>query len=565
MFLTKLRGRLNGRTTERSIEVTLASDGVWTEPSMRDGKELRFDGWQLRRDSGELIRGDVRIRLQSQPLAVLEALLARPGEVVSRDDLKSSLWPTGVVDFDTALNSAIRRLRRALGDEADAPRYIETLPRKGYRFIGVLESVADETAAARAVAVPAAAGAVAVAAEGAPSPPTSALPATAVSRGRTLWLALAAAASIAVAALLIAPRFAASPVAAPSVASLAASAAAPVASPAASPVDSPVDSQVSSPAPSVADAEAVDRVARARLFLQRRQPGDLPRARALLEDAIRSHPQYADAYATLASVHWHSVLTEIEPFDAGLERMRVMAERALALDPRSTEAKQRLSNYGYAKRDPRYRGYLEAVLKAAPESALALGTRGFELQQAGRLDEGVEFARRAALAEPLAAAYRYNLAAALYLAGRFDEAGVADREAQELSPRPSEVAAKVMIRQGRLDEALALVSGWPDGPARRQIVALVDIAAGRTREADAATLALIEVARDVDPLRIAEVYGFRGERDQAFEWLERGDRIDDLGPARLHVRVLPWVLKYSPFVAPLRTDPRWQAWAARVS
>jgi DNA-binding winged helix-turn-helix (wHTH) protein/tetratricopeptide (TPR) repeat protein len=514
---------------------------------MRDRNELRFDGWQLRRDSGELIRGDVRVRLQSQPLAVLEALLARPGEVVTRDDLKSSLWPTGVVDFDTALNSAIRRLRRALGDEADAPRYIETLPRKGYRFIGVLEREADELPAARTAAVPPPARA--------PSPMASALPTPTFTRERIRWIALGAgAATLAAVALLIAPRFTASPApmpAAPPTVSLAALV--------------PANAPAASTPASAMDAETADRVARARLFLQRRQPGDLPRARALLEEAVRTRPQYAEAYATLASVHWHSVLMEIEPFDAGLERMRVMAERALALDPGSMEAKQRLSNYGYAKHDPRYRGYFEAAVKAAPDSALALSARAVELQRAGKLDEGVEFAHRAALAEPLAPAYRYNLAVALFVAGRFDEAGVADREAQELSPRPSDVAAKVLIQQGRLAEALALVSRWPDGPARRQIVALVHVAAGRTREADAATLALIEVARERDPLRIAEVYAFRGERDRAFEWLERGDRIDDLGPARLHVRVVPWVLKYSPFVAPLQTDPRWEAWAARVS
>jgi DNA-binding winged helix-turn-helix (wHTH) protein/tetratricopeptide (TPR) repeat protein len=557
MFLTRLRGRLNRRTTDRSIEGTPARDGVWTQPSMRDRNELRFDGWQLRRDSGELIRGDVRVRLQSQPLAVLEALLARPGEVVTRDDLKSSLWPTGIVDFDTALNSAIRRLRRALGDEADAPRYIETLPRKGYRFIGVLEPEADELPAASAAAVPPAAGA--------PSPTTAALPTAAIARDRTRWMALgAAAATLAAVALLIAPRFTASPASMP--------ASTPASMPAAPPTVSlaglappTARAPAVSAAPSAADAETADRMTRARLFLQRRQPGDLPRARALLEEVIRTRPQYAEAYATLASVHWHSVLMEIEPFDAGLERMRLMAERALTLDPGSTEAKQRLANFGYAKRDPRYAGYLDAVLATAPNSAMALSARAVEAQQAGRLDEGVEFARRAALAEPLVPVHRYNLAAALFLAGRFDEAARADREAQELSPRPSETAARIMVQQGRLTEALKLVAGWPDGPARRQIVALVHAAAGRTREADAATLALIEVARDRDPLRIAEVYAFRRERDHAFEWLERGDRIDDRGPARLHVRVLPWVLKYSPFVAPLRTDPRWEAWTARVS
>ena len=97
--------------------------------------DVDFDGWTLNRNSGELRKANGCIRLRPQPLQILEQLLAHPGEVVSRADLIARLWPKGIVDFDTALNSAVRRLRRALCDEADTPKYIETLPRKGYRFI----------------------------------------------------------------------------------------------------------------------------------------------------------------------------------------------------------------------------------------------------------------------------------------------------------------------------------------------------------------------------------------------------------------------------------------------
>jgi len=85
--------------------------------------EIRFDGWTLLRRSGELLRDGTRIRLQSQPLLVLEELLERPGEIVTREQLIARLWPKGVVDFDTALNSAVRRLRTALGDHAETPQY----------------------------------------------------------------------------------------------------------------------------------------------------------------------------------------------------------------------------------------------------------------------------------------------------------------------------------------------------------------------------------------------------------------------------------------------------------
>jgi TolB-like protein/DNA-binding winged helix-turn-helix (wHTH) protein len=104
-----------------------------------DKREIRFDGWTVNFDSGEITRDGNTHRLPDQPLQILEELVGRPGEVVTREQLISRLWPKGVVEFDTGLNSAMRKLRIALGDDADTPRYIETLPRKGYRFIGRIE------------------------------------------------------------------------------------------------------------------------------------------------------------------------------------------------------------------------------------------------------------------------------------------------------------------------------------------------------------------------------------------------------------------------------------------
>lgn len=111
-----------------------------------ESKEYRFDGWTLSTQSGELLKDGRRIRLQSQPLFILEELLTQPGRLVTRAQLIARLWPKGVIDFDTALNSAVRRLRGALGDHAETPRYIETVPRRGYRFIGTLESPVAEHA-----------------------------------------------------------------------------------------------------------------------------------------------------------------------------------------------------------------------------------------------------------------------------------------------------------------------------------------------------------------------------------------------------------------------------------
>jgi TolB-like protein/DNA-binding winged helix-turn-helix (wHTH) protein/Flp pilus assembly protein TadD len=104
-----------------------------------NSRKIRFDGWLLDPESGDLERAGTRIRLQEQPVQVLRALIASAGNVVTREQLIALLWPKGVVDFDAGLNTVIRKLRSALGDTSETPRYIETLPRRGYRFIGTLD------------------------------------------------------------------------------------------------------------------------------------------------------------------------------------------------------------------------------------------------------------------------------------------------------------------------------------------------------------------------------------------------------------------------------------------
>jgi TolB-like protein/Tfp pilus assembly protein PilF len=101
---------------------------------------LRFGSFELDVRSRELRTGAGTVRLQEQPFEILRMMLERPGSVVTRDELRRRLWPDGTfVDFEHSLNAAVKRLRAALGDDADNPRFVETLPRRGYRFIGVTE------------------------------------------------------------------------------------------------------------------------------------------------------------------------------------------------------------------------------------------------------------------------------------------------------------------------------------------------------------------------------------------------------------------------------------------
>ena len=104
---------------------------------------LRFGIFEVNLQTGELRRKGQKVKLQDQPLQVLTALLERPGDVVTREELRSKLWPADTfVDFDHSLNAAIKRLRDALGESAEKPIFIETLARRGYRFIGGVEASA---------------------------------------------------------------------------------------------------------------------------------------------------------------------------------------------------------------------------------------------------------------------------------------------------------------------------------------------------------------------------------------------------------------------------------------
>src|SRR3984957_15343145 len=101
---------------------------------------IRFDRYQLDLNAGELRKEGRKVRLQAQPFQLLVLLLRNSGKVVSREDVKRELWPGDTfVDFDHGLAAAVNKVREALCDSADKPKFVETLPRRGYRFIGKIE------------------------------------------------------------------------------------------------------------------------------------------------------------------------------------------------------------------------------------------------------------------------------------------------------------------------------------------------------------------------------------------------------------------------------------------
>lgn len=105
---------------------------------------VRFGVFELDHSAGELRKSGVKLRLQEQPFQLLAMLLDRPGEVITRDELRQKLWPSDTfVDFDHSLNTAVNKVREALGDSASSPRYVETLARRGYRFIAPVQKDAQ--------------------------------------------------------------------------------------------------------------------------------------------------------------------------------------------------------------------------------------------------------------------------------------------------------------------------------------------------------------------------------------------------------------------------------------
>jgi len=117
------------------LQVPTMGNSIQTEPV------VRFQDFQVNLETGEVWKAGIRLKLQDQPFKVLAALLQRPGQIVTREELRQLIWPEeSFGDFDHAINLAIAKLRATLGDSADVPHLIETFPRRGYRFIGELES-----------------------------------------------------------------------------------------------------------------------------------------------------------------------------------------------------------------------------------------------------------------------------------------------------------------------------------------------------------------------------------------------------------------------------------------
>ena len=125
------------------------------QPKPVRSKIVSFGVYEFDSRARELRREGMRVRLEGQPVAILQMLIDRPGELVTREELQKELWPADTfVDFEHSLNAAVKRLRAALNDSADHPHYIETLARRGYRFIAPVNGVDARGESDASIAIP---------------------------------------------------------------------------------------------------------------------------------------------------------------------------------------------------------------------------------------------------------------------------------------------------------------------------------------------------------------------------------------------------------------------------
>jgi len=482
--------------------------------------DLYFDDWTFRREPPELLRNGAGVRLQEQPLRVLEELLARPGETVTREHLILMLWPKRVVEFDAGLNAAVRRLRAALGDEAETPRYIETVPRKGYRFIGILRPVDVKEPAALSDAVftaPPVTGSEEL------SQATLKQPSPFLHRVLALCrpaVVLAAAMTLIAAGVLGIRQW-----------------------------------RESVAAAGGASTAINEQLRLASFFIHRRVPGDFARAKQQYEGALSLDPSSARAWAGLASVHWLEFAVGGQPAAVSLPKVRAAAQKALDLDPRLAEAHLRMASYfGVTGNASAARQHRAQAIALQPNDPLLLTQLAAEAGDDGRWEEAIVLERRAMAADPLSIVVAENLAAYFFLAGRFEEARRASEKVIELDPtHPDEIIVWTQILEGRYDEALREVETWADGVERDHSLALIYYGLGISAQSDEHLDKLIAAVGRTEPTRVAEVYAFRGETEIAFQWLQVSTPL-----------CIPRMQYASPFMKSLQADARWAQVTARV-
>ena len=427
---------------------------------------LQFDGWTVDRVSGEISRDGHRTRLPQQPLRILIELTDRAGEVVTREQLVKALWPQGVVDFDNGLNVAVRKLRVAFDDVGDTPRYVETLPRVGYRFIGKLGAVA----------------------------PSAAIESTPARSVRGMWLLLAFAVIVVAAGLGIFR----------------------------------VSDRSAGGTRHVPSARAQELYVEGMHQRSRRDVDATALALAKLEEAIKEDPEYAEAWAGYSRTLSGAVVRQLSTPAEGLPKARAAAERALMLDPGVADAHVTLlhihmdfdKDFAAATRD------LEKARQLGLNTASFWHYSAMWHAQQGRVEEGLADMRRARALEPMTLLLSSNYALILFNARRYDEAIALLAPIIEANPgfdTGRSVLARALTATGRFDEALAQLQARKDVGAWQGDLGVLYAKMGRREDAlrEIARLDTLQSRGFGESYELATIRATLGQLDLGCESLAR--------------------------------------------
>jgi len=297
-----------------------------------------------------------------------------------------------------------------------------------------------------------------------------------------------------------------------------------------------------------------------RYFYARRTQADWAKANKAYEDALQIDPDYAAAWAGLSRVYYAQAGQSYVDLHQGTAQARQAAQKALALEPTLAEGYVSLASIQMTY-DWDWAGSeasLRRALELTPGLTDAIASLGILKRYLGDLDEAIELDRRAVALDPLSLPGHHALGLALIYAGRLDEADRVYQHLLSLNPEFSAAnlaRSRVRLLQGRPDEALA-VAELETEPFWREFGMLSALyVLGRTDEADTRLAVFIEQNQNDSAYQIAQLYGFRGDRDQVFEWLERAFRQRDGG--------LPEML-LDPYLKQFSDDPRWLALVRNV-
>jgi len=564
-------------------------------------RTIRFDTFELDVLAGELRRKGVRIRLQDQPLRILEILLEHHGQLVSRDELRERLWPSNsFVDFDHGLNKAINKLREALGDSPETPRYIETLARRGYRFLGDLKS--DPQSIQSLLVVPL---------DNLSGDPEQEYFAAGLSEALTTSLAKISALRVISRTTAMHYKRAQKPlpeiarelnvegvvegsvlrsegrvritaqlVHAPTDRHLWAESydrdlrdilglQSEVASAIAKEIQVKVTPQEQSQlarAPTV-DPEAYEAYLRGRSYWDKRSPAAIRSAIESFEHAIARDPNFAAAHAGLADCIGTLGWWGYAPAASSCARAKGLALRAIAMDPNLAEGHAALawavqySDYDFAIAEKEFRRAIELD----PHYSVAHQRLAITLVMMSRFEEAIAEASSAIALDPLSAIASASCSYVSWLARRHDLHFANARRMVELHPNmPAShwSLGAYYLEMGKFDEAIpAMRLAVETSDNATMFVALLaetHAAAGHGHEAKNIVEQLLEhsAQRYVNPYLIARVYVALGDNDEAFRWLETS-----------YLERAAWMvtLNVDPRMECLRFDPRFEELLRRMN